>query len=88
MIILFVCVECQRLFSEDEVVIWEEDRGEYWGTPCHEEIGGCPECGGSYVQAHRCDCCGEWIEDIYIKTNDDKRYCLNCYQVMDLGDEE
>ena len=88
MIILFVCLECQHIFDEDEVAIWKEGRGEYWGTPCSEELNGCPKCRGSFVKAHKCDCCEEWIDNFYMKTDDGKRYCLNCYQVMDLGEEE
>ena len=84
----FVCLECGHIFDENDVAIWEESRGEYWGAPCSETVSGCPNCNGDYVETHKCNCCDEWIDDIYIKTDDGKRYCLNCYQVMHVGDEE
>ena len=87
MIILFVCLECGHLFEEDDVAVWEESRGEYWGTPCYEEVTGCPHCKGDYVKTYRCDCCEEWITDTYIKTDDDKRYCSHCYTKIELGNE-
>lgn len=83
---MFVCIECQTIF-EDPIKI-EEDRGEYFGFPAHEDFYVCPKCKGNYVEAHRCDSCGEWIDDTYIKTDDDKRYCSNCYRVAELGDED
>ena len=87
MIILYVCLECQHVFDEDEIATWEEDQGEYWGVPCYEELCGCPKCGGSFVETYQCDSCDEWINGPYIKTDDDKRYCGDCYQLMNLGDE-
>lgn len=39
------CVECG---SELEVIdTYKEDRGEYWGQVCYEDVNiyGCPECG-------------------------------------------
>ena len=84
MIILFVCIECGNVFEDPKY--WRETHS--LDTPPYEEWSGCPKCHGAYTEAHKCDCCDEWIDDTYIKTDDDKRYCLNCYQVMDLGDEE
>lgn len=85
---MFICLECEHIFNENEVATWEEDRGEFWGVSCSESMSGCPKCGGDYVKAHRCDCCDEWITNSYIKTENGKRYCENCYVVMDLEDEE
>ena len=40
---------------------------------------GCPSCyGGTYKQAIKCDICGEYITDKYIKF-EDKHICENCY---------
>ena len=83
---MFLCTECEKIFETP--IHWEEDRGEYFGFPAYEDVSGCPYCRGSYIEAHQCNCCGEWIDDIYIKTDDGNRYCLDCYQVMHPGDEE
>lgn len=83
---MFVCVECGHVFHEDDVAIWEETHGLDYGP--YERWSGCPECYGSYVEARKCDCCDDWISGTYIKTEDDMRYCENCYRVMDLGEED
>ena len=83
----FICLECGHVFDEEDVCVWTESRGEYWGTPCHEEVRGCPECHGGYVETHLCDCCGEWIYDTYIKLKSGERICENCYYTYDLGEE-
>jgi formylmethanofuran dehydrogenase subunit E len=84
MIKLFVCLECGEIFSEP--VSWKEDRGEYFGFPAYEELSGSPCCEGDYAEAYRCDSCGEWITDNYIKVGH-QRYCQECYEPIDLGDE-
>lgn len=81
---MFICYECLKVF--DEPKIWVEKHG--LNTPPYEHYSGCPSCGGAYTEAHRCECCDEWIDDVYIKTEDDKRYCLECYRVYHLGDED
>ena len=83
MIILFVCLECGNVFEEPYE--WEETHN--LDSPPYEQWSGCPYCKGDYVKAHRCNCCDEWITDSYIKTDDDKRYCENCFTKINLGDE-
>ena len=83
----FVCMDCGHIFDEEEVAIWNEDRGEYWGTQCHEEMRGCPRCYGSYVKAYKCDLCDEYIDGDYMKSADGQRYCMDCLTPMSLGDE-
>ena len=85
---MFICLDCGHVFNEDELASWEEGRGEYWGEPCSEEVSGCPQCKGDYAKTYRCNSCDEWIDDIYIKTDDGNRYCLECYKVMHIGDED
>ncbi len=85
---MYCCIECGHIFDEDDVSVWMEGRGEYWGEPCAELVSGCPNCHGDYVETYRCDCCDEWITGRYIKTENDQRICENCYRVMELGDEE
>jgi hypothetical protein len=84
MIILFACIECREVFEEP--IYWEETHG--LDTPPYERWSGCPYCKGSYVELYKCSCCDEWIiTDGYVKTEDDKRYCNDCFCVLDLGDE-
>ena len=83
MIVLFVCLECNELFSEP--AYWEETHG--LSSPPYEQWSGCPYCKGDYIEAHQCDCCDDWITDTYIKTDDDKRYCPHCYTKVELGNE-
>jgi hypothetical protein len=85
MVGLFVSIDCGKMFPEP--ARWKEDRGEYFGFPTSEEFVGCPYCYGPHMEAHRCDCCDEWIVDDYIKTEDGKRYCNNCITHMELGEE-
>lgn len=83
MVILLICIECGHNFEEP--IHWKEKHG--LDTPPYEECDGCPRCGGAYTEAHRCDCCDEWISDDYIKTEDGKRYCNDCITHMELGEE-
>ena len=80
---MFVCIDCGKVFESPGR--WQETHG--LDTPPYEEWTGCPRCGGSYTTAYRCEECGKWITDTYVKI-DDTRYCSHCYQVTDLGDEE
>ena len=84
---MYCCIECGHIFDEDEVLVWKENRGEWWGEPCYEKMSGCPQCKGNYVETYKCDHCNEWITDDYIKTVDNKRFCQECYMPMTLGEE-
>lgn len=54
----YKCLECGHIFEEGEQARWRESRGEYWGTPCYEEMSGCPLCKGSFEETVRCEICG------------------------------
>ena len=81
---MWICVNCGRLFEEP--FHWQEDHG--LDYPPYEEHCGSPCCYDNYIEARECSCCGEYITDRYVKTYDDKRYCENCYIVMDLDEED
>lgn len=83
----FICLDCGYIFDEDEVAVWHEGRGEYWGTPCSETVSGCPRCQGDYVETYQCAVCGEWITDTYIKLNTGDRICDQCYVTYKIGEE-
>lgn len=60
----YKCLECGNIFEEGEQAHWSESRGEYWGTPCSEEMSGCPLCKGDYEETTPCKICGsEHLED-------------------------
>lgn len=49
---MYRCKECGRLFYEDEVMVVEESRGEFWGFPCTEKMHYSPCCMGDYDDAY------------------------------------
>ena len=55
---MYKCLECGHIFDEGEQAVWKEPRGEYCGSPCYEEVVGCPVCRGCYEETHRCVICG------------------------------
>jgi hypothetical protein len=81
---LFACKDCGHIFEDAKLFVDTHgfDDGRY------EEYRGCPKCGGVYAETFECSSCHKWINDVYIKTEDDERYCHNCYSYMDLGDED
>ena len=81
---LLVCTECGHLFEEP--TRWQETHGLDSGP--YENYSGCPHCYGAYTEAFICNCCEEWIVDNYIKTENDQRFCSNCFCDMKLGEED
>ena len=81
---LFVCCDCGRIFEQP--MNYRERHG--LDTLPYEEFSGSPCCAGAYTEAHRCDCCSEWITGSYVKTNDGERFCENCIISYELGEEE
>ena len=81
---MLVCVECEHLFEEP--VWWVETHG--LDAPPYERRYGCPKCYGAYIKARKCDNCGEFITSTYVKTENGKRFCENCYDTYELGEED
>ena len=81
---MYVCLDCGRTFDEPDR--WEEKHGFDYGP--FESWSGCPYCGEGYTEAHKCDCCGKWIDGPYIKLENGDRICQNCYTTYELGDED
>lgn len=52
----WICHDCGEIFDEPQVV--NESRGEFWGSPCWEEM-------------HYCPCCGSDDYDEYYEDEDD-----------------
>ena len=64
------CCKCGKILDENELSSYEDDRGEFWGTPCSETISCCPYCGGDeFEEVHECPECGRYHE--YSGTCDD-----------------
>lgn len=68
----YKCEECGHVFEEGEQANWREDRGELWGSPCSEEMSGCPLCKGAYEIINPCKICGSYDHDF------DEDYCNQC----------
>ena len=81
---MWVCTNCGHIFEEPDR--WEERHGFDYGP--FEKFSGCPECGEPYVEAHKCDECDKFIVTKYIKTASGQRICENCYNTMEIGDED
>jgi formylmethanofuran dehydrogenase subunit E len=80
----YVCLECGEIFDENEIDCWEETHGLDYGP--YEPRSGCPYCGGAYVEAYRCDGCGEYINtETYVEI-DDQKYCEGCFTIRRLED--
>lgn len=47
---LFKCCNCGNIFEEDEIIIRQESRGEFWGAPCYEEMVYSPCCEYDYTE--------------------------------------
>lgn len=60
----YICEDCGEIFFEDEADYERvrEDRGEYWGQPCYEDV--------TYM--HCPNCYGECISDYYEDDEDDE----------------
>lgn len=79
-----ICLECGKVFDEDDVDVWEETHG--LDYPPYERVSGCPSCGGAYVDAYVCDGCGEYIDtETYVEI-DDQKYCEGCFTIRRLED--
>lgn len=58
---MYICDECGETFEEPKTYC--EDRGEFWGQPCREEISVSPCCEGDYSEAGTCELCGEYYNE-------------------------
>ena len=80
---MFTCMYCYCTFEEPSE--FTETHG--LDSPPYETWCGCPACSGAYVEAVRCDECGEWITGEYIKLkNGGTVICEDCYDVRDVFD--
>lgn len=52
---MLICDWCGRLIEEDELKYYTEPHGERRPDDC--------SCGGTFVEARRCECCGEYYDE-------------------------
>jgi DNA-directed RNA polymerase subunit RPC12/RpoP len=68
----FKCLECERIFEENEITKWEEVSG--------EKRSGCPSCCGAYEEAVKCEICGEQFLKEELLNGNVCRDCLKNYK--------
>ena len=69
------CLECGKVFEDDEIAHWRESRGEFWGVPAYATMSGCPRCQGDYEEAEKCESCGKYFA---LSDLDENHLCENC----------
>lgn len=80
---MFVCLHCFGEFEEP--TRWYETHG--LDYPPYESCYGSPCCNENYVEAHRCDACGEWITTRKYVRIGDERFCEDCFEMCELKDD-
>lgn len=80
---MYICIECREIFSDPKEYVNRHVPENYL---YNERYTDCPYCGGAYVEAHKCDSCGEYITDKYIKVGDE-RFCEDCVLHYEIGEE-
>lgn len=78
----FICVDCGCVFQEPKQVV--ETHG--LDSPPYEIFTVCPKCGGSFVEAKRCDHCTNYITDEYVEIETGHCYCSKCYTLRSIGE--
>ena len=74
---MWYCNDCESFFDHT-VKIYESpvDESRRWGRL----IFGCPHCrSDNYEKAYRCDLCGEYVVEDYVKLKDGTVACNNCF---------
>lgn len=80
--LMYFCLDCEELFKESK--IWVEKHG--LDSPPYEEWDGCPFCGGRYIDAIFCDCCGNPIIGDYVTIVTGDNICENCFTLKNIED--
>ena len=74
------CLECGKVFEDDEIAHWQESRGEFWGEPAYETVWGCPHCQGDCSEAIKCESCGGYFT---LDELDENHLCEDCREDTD-----
>ena len=79
---MFVCLDCGHFFEHP--ALRSLVSGDGYET-CVKE---CPHCSSTaFAGTFRCDACGDYIAEEYIKTADGGIYCDNCYTKRSIADD-
>lgn len=84
---MYICNGCGQTFEEFDTDM--EDRGEYLGTPCTEEVVFSPCCADDFEEAKECSCCGEFFKEEELTNSiceDCGEYCNTCDDFVDKDD--
>ena len=77
---MYVCQECNNVFSDEESRTRLEDMGEYFGSPSGREYLVCPSCGSNDIEeAKKCELCEEWV---HTESYDGEHYCDECVEYI------
>jgi len=80
---IYYCLDCQRLFEHPSVYTEHHDGIDVPG----ERFSVCPHCKSTnFVVTQKCDICFEYIDGDYVKTDDGKFICENCYIKRNISD--
>ena len=80
-----ICLECEKVFEDEEIAYWQESRGEFWGEPAYESMSGCPHCRGDYDEAIKCDACGQYFT---LNELDENHLCEECREDTEQNEGE
>lgn len=86
---MLYCKNCKNVFEDSDIrYIW--DKSEFWGATYIDNVATCPYCRSENIKNiddhPRCSCCQEICIDNYIKTEDDRCYCEECYLTYSIND--
>ena len=86
---MYYCRNCKNVSDDSDIrYIWE--RNEFWGATYIDNVKSCPYCRSDNLQNiddnPKCSCCNEICIDDYIRTEDDRCYCKDCYSTYSVYD--
>ena len=86
---MYYCRDCNNVIEDSDIrYIWE--KSEFWGATHIDNVEICPYCKNEdiiNIDNHpRCSCCQEICIDNYIKTEDNRCYCEECYLTYSIDD--
>ena len=73
---MYYCDSCGARFETPKII--KEKHGMDWGP--YEEVPVCLVCNESMmIKMVKCSCCGEYTPQRYVRTDDGRIYCDECF---------
>ena len=72
----YKCKNCGLIFEDNMVREYHDTHGLGYGSADNFE--GCPDCGGSFDEAHQCEICGHYYIADEMNGKDENRVCDEC----------